>query len=172
MMKKWISFFCVLLLSIFCSGVFAQDDGGEGGDGGGKKKKVKKEKKPRAPLEDLTLEGKLTKQERTRKRKDGKESTSVSYVLETSDGKVTLPRVRKSKGKKKKKKGGDEGGGEEAPKTINYEDYVDQNVTVTGKGTKQTKGEKTRIRLKKVTSIEAAGGADDAGAAEETTEGE
>ncbi|MDA0838471.1 MAG: hypothetical protein O3B01_28870 [Planctomycetota bacterium] len=109
-------------------------------------KKEKKEKPAKAPLEEVTLSGKLVTKETTRTdKKTGAESKVVTYVLEGENGtKTTLPAPRKKKG--------------EATAADPYAEHVNKNVTVSGMGSKMTKKDKkgveqTSIRIATVTSI-------------------
>jgi hypothetical protein len=124
-MKRFIAL-TVMFAFVAASVCFAEE---------GKKEKQKGEAKPKAEkavveLKDLVLTGKLTKKEA-----DGK----VSYVLTTADGEVMIPAPKAKK---------------DAAAVINLDNFVDQEVTVTGKGMEKEKDGKKKVMVKEVTNIE------------------
>ncbi len=94
-------------------------------------------KKPAPELETLNVSGKVGKKET--KGKDGK--TYTYYSVTTEDmGVIRLTKT--ALGKKSK---------------VNFDDLVDAEVTITGKGHKSGKGDKKRFVLKKIEKIEKTG---------------
>jgi|TARA_B100000959_G_C14841511_1_gene566246 hypothetical protein len=94
-------------------------------------------KKPAPALTNLTISGKVGKKET--KGKDGK--TYTYYSVTTEDmGVIRLTKT--ALGKKSK---------------VNFDDLVDAEVTITGKGHKSGKGDKKRFVLKKIEKIEKTG---------------
>ena len=116
------------------------------------KVKVAKEKQPKAPLEELTITGKISKVEKLGKvkpAKDGQPETpakmSTSYTLTLDDGVVVkLPAIKAPKAKK----------GEAAPAdVINLDDFVDADVTIVAKGTNAEKKGKMVVAIKEVITV-------------------
>ena len=102
----------------------------------GKKPGEKKPKKPAPELKDISVSGKVALKET--KGKDGK--TYKFYSVSTSDGK-SIRLTKTALGKKSK---------------INLDEFVNAEVTVSGKGFEAGKGKKARIVLKKIEKIEKA----------------
>ncbi len=104
------------------------------------KAKAGGEKRKGGELKELTLTGKVTKEEK----KEG-EKTRTVYTLTTADGvKVRLPTPKPAK---------------EGEQAINLNDFVDQDVTVVGKGNESEKEGKKSIHLVTITKIEKAAAA-------------
>jgi hypothetical protein len=86
--------------------------------------KKQEEKKP----EQISLEGKISKEVQKRKTKDGTEKEVTLYLLTDKEGKKTL--LSNPKGKKNQT-------------AFNWETYVDKNISVKGAGFQEaTKGKK------------------------------
>jgi len=159
MATQWLRGMAAIALAVMMGfTAYAQDDemGGGGDDGGAvkKEKKAKGEKgdkaeKPKPQLEDLTIEGTVTKKESKKTdKKTNQEVTITDYILTDAEGnEIKLPKPMPPKAKK---------GGEaaDAPAAINLDDYVDKAVTVTGKGVTAQKGDKKVVQLKSITSIQ------------------
>lgn len=165
-MKKW-TFASLALVALLAMGLSLRAEEGEGGDMGGGDgngahggKKEKKggdkpagEKKAAPQLEELTLTGKLTKTEKSKKDKNGGETKFDVYVLEETGGsKITIPPP----------KAGKDGN---AP-GLDLSAFADKNVELVAMGTKKTmkKGDKemTMYMVKEVKSVKEAGGGGDA----------
>ena len=146
-------FFSMLLTVAILAGsavlVSAQDEDMGGGQEKPKKEKKVKERKPSPPLEELTIAGKITKET-----KGEGEKARTSYTLTDADGnKISLTPPRAAK------KGGEA--------DIKLDDFVDQDVTLVGKGTQTEKDGKKRISIKTITSITKGGGGEAGGEAME-----
>lgn len=93
-------------------------------------------------MEKISLTGKLTKEEKTFKGKDGKDMKKAIYTLTTSDGTVAhLPALKTAKD------------GEEA---MDYDKYVDKDVTMTGEGMSREISGKKKVMFKSIASIDPA----------------
>ena len=141
-MKKALKSVTILGLAMACvAPVFAGEDvAAEALDA--KPAKVKKERKPKPEPVEMTIVGKLTKQEKKRG-----EKTTVSYVLTDGDGNVIA--LRQPKAPKKKK-------GDEAPAApvVKLDDFVDADVTLVCKGTSTERDGKKRIQVREITSLD------------------
>ena len=122
----------VALSSAVCVRAQAQEPGGG-------KAKVEKEK---PALTDMTLTGKVTKEE-----KQGKEGkTIIRYILtDTAGNTVMLPGGGKH---------GKHHEGEQAV-SVNLEEFVNKDVTIVGKGFQKEKEGKKMTRLVEITKIDA-----------------
>lgn len=98
--------------------------------------KEKKEKKKKPELTEITVTGKLIKQEKTKG-----EKTRVFYILQDAEGNSV--RLFKQKSKKNDAEG-----------TVNFEDYIDSEVTITGMGIEKERKGKKLIIIRKITKIE------------------
>ena len=93
---------------------------------------------PRMAAETISITGKLSKEQKTHKGKDGVEKTIGIYVATTADGVKVMLRPNK---------------------TVTAEmldGLVDKDVKVTGAGRSRDRGGKKDIRLMTLTSVEAA----------------
>lgn len=98
---------------------------------------------PRPELKDMTVSGKVTKEERAGK--DGK--TMSHFVLTTADGgKVVLNTRRHAK----------EGEEKAATPEIKLDEYVGKDVTVTGKGFERERDGKKFTVIVKIDKVDAA----------------
>lgn len=116
-MKRWIiGAVLAMFVAAYTTPTWAGDVVAGGGD---KPKAEKKEKVKAAPAElvDITVTGKISKEE-----KQGKKGVEIKLVLTDQEGnKYALPTASKKS-------------------TVKAEDFVDKVVTVTGKGIKGAKG--------------------------------
>ena len=98
------------------------------------KTKAEKATKPKPELVDLQLSGTLIKKERTVKnKKDGSEKTIAMYGLKTDSGMIRLP----------------------SSKDIDFDNLVDQEVSVSAKGFTKGEGEKAKTFVKSVSEVKA-----------------
>jgi len=93
----------------------------------------------KAPIEELVLTGKITKEETLKAGKEGKETKIVKYTLTEADGTaVNLSRLKKA-----------------GAETIDLVKYVDKDVKITGKGwTETNKNGKKIVHVVSITTIE------------------
>ena len=92
-----------------------------------KKERKKRPAKPAVELKELTLRGTIAKQEKERKGKK-----LVTYQLQEQSGlKITLPKA----------------------KGIDLDQFVDQEVTVTGQGSETKRKGKKVVMLRKITDV-------------------
>lgn len=100
--------------------------------------KVKPVAKP--AMEPITFAGKVIKEEKTFKGKDGAEIKKAIYKVVAADGAaVYLPPVKKAK---------------EGETALDYDTFVDKNVKVSGEGFSKEKDGKKKVIFVKVTAIE------------------
>lgn len=95
--------------------------------------KDRKHAKQMPELSDMTLTGKLVKEETTKKGKDGTEKTFTKFTLKTDDGSIFLP----------------------PSKDFDMSALADKTVKVEGKGF-ESNGKKILRKLTKVVEAEAA----------------
>jgi len=137
-MKKFISALMIAGLLVAISTV-ASAEGKEKKEKKEREGKPAKEKVEQAPLQEMTLKGEVTKDE-----KPGKEGkpARISYLLVDGETKIRLPQAKAKKGK-----------GEEQPAAYNLDDYVGMKVTIVGEGREQERKGKKSVTLVKITSI-------------------
>ena len=135
--------FAVLFSTVLCGQILAQDNGG------GKHKQTGERHKSdvqKPEVIDMTVSGKITKEDRA----GNKGQTITQYVLTDAQGnKVMLP-----SGTMRKHSKGDAGAAQPAAFTLS--DYVDKDVTITGKGYQSTKNDVKVTRIVEIVKIEAA----------------
>jgi hypothetical protein len=133
----------VLLSPALCTALRAQDAGGE---------KPKAERPHggdmnRPALTDMTVTGKVTKEEKQIPAREGHEAkTVVTYVLTDAAGN----KVMLSEGGRHDSKPG------EGSIKVNWADYLDKDVTVVGKGFQRERDGKKYTRLVVITKVDAA----------------
>jgi len=128
-----------LLLGSGLCGVVSAQEAGAGKAKGGERPHMERP----APV-DMTVTGKITKEER--QNREGK--TVTHYVLTDAAGN----KVMLSEGRGPKAEG-------EAASAIKLADYVDKDVTIVGKGFTTERDGKKMTRMVSITKIDAAGAA-------------
>lgn len=99
--------------------------------------------KPPAKGETVTVTGRVTKDEQTRKRDDGSEiKLAVYYLTEENSNRIQLPAQR-----------GREGGDGNKNAKFNLDDFVDKEVTITGQLVREGRPEKRVARFTSISEI-------------------
>lgn len=149
-MKNLIIIGCCIFGIFFVNPVSLWARGNKNGEAPKEKKvrKAKKDKEENLPLIEITLTGKITKEEVKNKR--GKVKKDFVFT-DTAGNKIQLPKQKKKKRKKKQEDPKEE---EPVTKTFNYQDYLDVEIKITGKGTETTDNDKVTITLKTIENIE------------------
>ena len=92
--------------------------------------------------EKITFAGKVSKEEKIFKGKEDKEMKKVIYKVTAADGSVVyLPPAKKAK---------------EGEKALDYDSFVDKDVTVSGEGFSKEKDGKKKVMFMNVKSIDLA----------------
>jgi hypothetical protein len=90
-------------------------------------------------LQEITVIGKVSKEEKTTTNKKGVEVKSATFILTDAEGmKIALPVARATR---------------KAPAAYSLESFVDKTVKVVGKGTVAEKNGKKHVTLNKIESI-------------------
>lgn len=127
-MKRITTILIAAIIALGTTNVFAAKEKAT------KPAKAEKANKPKVELVDVELSGTLIKKERTVKnKKDNTEKTVAMYALKTDTGMVRLP----------------------SSKDIDFNNLVDQAVTVTGKGFTKGEGDKAKTFVKTVSEVKA-----------------
>ncbi len=109
------AFMLVACLGLFCAAGFAGEKGGE----------KKENKPPAAPKEEFTLTGKLTKEEKKVKGKDGAEKSVTTFTLTDAQGvKTVLPPPKADAAH---------------PTPVDLAAFIDKTIVAECSGTKSTK---------------------------------